>query len=61
LAPSARTARSFSSLETIAIERAPKALTTSIAAVPTPPAAPWTSTVSPASVPARCSASQAVE
>jgi hypothetical protein len=47
-APIERAACSFASLETTAIERAPSAAAISSAAVPTPPAAPWTSTVSPA-------------
>ena len=43
---------SFSSLETTAIVRAPSPFATWSEAVPTPPAAPWTSTVSPGGEPA---------
>ena len=46
-APSSRATRSFSSVETTAIQRAPRCFRTSISAVPTPPAAPCTSAVSP--------------
>ena len=47
-APARRATSSFSSLETTAIAReAPRAFATCNAAVPTPPAAPWTSTCSP--------------
>ena len=47
-APASRAIRSFSSVDTIAIVRAPSPLATCSEAVPTPPAAPCTSTVSPA-------------
>ena len=46
-APCARHTASFSSLDAAAITRAPSALPISIAASPTPPAAPSTSMVSP--------------
>ena len=45
--PASRATRSFSSLDTTAIVLAPSPLATCSDAVPTPPAAPWTSTVSP--------------
>src|SRR5436309_2738932 len=47
-APSSRHSAHFSSLEAAAMTRAPTAFAIWIAAVPTPPAAPRTSTVSPA-------------
>ena len=46
-APASRATRSFSSEETTANVRAPSPFATCSAAVPMPPAAPWTSTVSP--------------
>jgi hypothetical protein len=46
-APASRATRSLSSVETTAIARAPRPFATCSAAVPTPPAAPCTSTVSP--------------
>jgi len=46
-APASRATRSFSSVETTATTRAPRPLPTWIAAVPVPPAAPCTSSVSP--------------
>ena len=46
-APASRATCSFSSLETTAMVRAPSPLATWSEAVPTPPAAPCTSTVSP--------------
>ena len=48
-APASRATRSFSSVDTTAIVRAPRPLAIWRVAVPTPPAAPWTSTVSPSS------------
>ena len=60
-APASRATRSFSSEETTPIVRAPSALATCSAAVPMPPAAPWTSTDSPScSRPRVCSANSAV-
>ncbi len=60
-APASRAIRSFSSLETTAIVRAPRPFATCSDAVPTPPAAPCTSTVSPsASRPRSFSAKYAV-
>ncbi len=49
-APAPRAKAAFSSVLTTAIVRAPKPLATWMVAVPTPPAAPWTSTVSPAAM-----------
>ena len=46
-APASRATASFASSETTANVRAPRPLATCSVAVPTPPAAPWTSTVSP--------------
>ena len=46
-APASRATFSFSSEETTPITRAPSPFATWIDAVPTPPAAPWTSSVSP--------------
>jgi hypothetical protein len=48
-APAARATSSFSSLDTTAIVFAPSPFATWMPAVPTPPAAPWISTVSPSS------------
>ena len=48
-----RATSAFSSVLTTAIVRAPYPLATWIVAVPTPPAAPWTSTVSPVAHPPR--------
>ena len=52
-APALRASSPFSSVLTTAIARAPYPLATWIVAVPTPPAAPWTSTVSPSRSPPR--------
>ena len=55
-APASRATRSLSSFETTAITFAPDAFATWIVAVPTPPAAPCTSTHSPSfSWPRLCS------
>src|SRR5579884_3940684 len=60
-APASRATRSFSSPETTPIVRAPRPFATCRVAVPTPPAAPWTSTQSPsASRPRSFSAKYAV-
>ena len=52
-APASRAISAFSSVETTAMTRASMLLASWMLATPMPPAAPWTSTVSPARRPPR--------